>query len=55
VAANALSLCEAAQKDINEEHAAFATSRSYNAPIVVFEKTNSRADITKRSSRSDAR
>jgi hypothetical protein len=40
VAANVLSLWEAAQKDTNQDHAAFATSRGYNAPIVVFDNTN---------------
>jgi hypothetical protein len=39
-AADALALWENAQKQINEEHAAFAKSRSYNAPIVVFDNTN---------------
>jgi hypothetical protein len=40
VAADALTLWEAAQKEINEDHAAFAKSRGYNAPIVVFDNTN---------------
>jgi hypothetical protein len=40
VAANALTLWEAAQKEINEDHAAFAKSRGYDTPIVVFDNTN---------------
>jgi hypothetical protein len=40
VAANALTLWESAQKGINEDHAVFAKSRGYNAPIVVFDNTN---------------
>ena len=39
-AANALALWENAQKEINEDHAAFAKSRGYRAPIVVFDNTN---------------
>ena len=40
VAAGALALWEDAQKQINADHAAFARSRGYNAPIVVFDNTN---------------
>ena len=40
VAANALTLWEDGQKEINEDHAAFAKSRGYKAPIVVFDNTN---------------
>jgi hypothetical protein len=47
VAANALALWEAGQKAINEDHAAFAKSRGYNAPIVVFENTNILIDPTR--------
>jgi hypothetical protein len=39
VSVGALALWEAAQNQINEDHAAFAKSRGY-APIVVFENTN---------------
>jgi hypothetical protein len=40
VAADALALWEDAQQQINDDHAAFAKSRGYNAPIVVFDSTN---------------
>lgn len=40
VAADALGLWEDAQRQINDDHAAFAKSRGYNAPIVVFDNTN---------------
>jgi hypothetical protein len=44
VAADALGLWEDAQKQINEEHAAFAKSRGYSAPVVVFDNTNLAVD-----------
>src|SRR4051812_3792610 len=47
VAGNALTLWEGAQKEINEDHAAFAKSRSYSAPIVVFDNTNILIDPTR--------
>ncbi|MGD0776758.1 MAG: hypothetical protein ABSC05_28405 [Candidatus Solibacter sp.] len=40
VSEDALPLWEAAQKQINQDHAAFAKSRGYGAPIVVFDNTN---------------
>jgi hypothetical protein len=40
VQADALALWETAQSQINEEHAAFARSRGYSVPIVVFDNTN---------------
>jgi hypothetical protein len=40
VATDALALWEDAQKQIHEDHAAFAKSRGYGAPIVVFDNTN---------------
>jgi hypothetical protein len=40
IADDALSQWTAAQQQINEDHAAFARSRGYGAPIVVFENTN---------------
>jgi hypothetical protein len=40
VQADALALWETAQNQINEDHAAFAKSRGYKAPIVVFDNTN---------------
>ena len=40
VAADALRLWEAGQQEVNEDHAAFAKSRGYDAPIVVFDNTN---------------
>jgi len=40
VAADALALWEDAQNSINEDHRAFARSRGYRAPIVVFDNTN---------------
>jgi hypothetical protein len=40
VNANSLTMFEDAQKQINEDHAAFARSRGYAAPLVVFENTN---------------
>ena len=40
VGPDALALWEDAQRQINAEHAAFAKSRGYQAPIVVFENTN---------------
>ncbi|HLK68082.1 MAG TPA: hypothetical protein VKU19_31835 [Bryobacteraceae bacterium] len=40
VSADALGFWEDAQKEINEEHVAFAKSRGFEKPIVVFENTN---------------
>jgi len=40
VGADALPLWEKAQQQINEDHTAFAKSRGYKAPIVVFDNTN---------------
>ena len=40
ISADALALWEDAQKQINDEHAIFAKSRGYDAPIVVFDNTN---------------
>jgi hypothetical protein len=40
VTADALAFWEGAQKQINEDHASFAQSRGYHAPIVVFDNTN---------------
>jgi hypothetical protein len=37
---DALPMWEAAQRHINEQHAAFGRSRGYKAPIVVFTNTN---------------
>jgi hypothetical protein len=47
VGADALRVWEAAQKEINEDHAAFAKSRGYDAPIVVFDNTNIIIDPTR--------
>jgi hypothetical protein len=44
VTADALTLWEAAQKGINQDHAAFAKNRGYDAPIVVFDSTNIMVD-----------
>ncbi|HKD06816.1 MAG TPA: hypothetical protein VKB79_13020 [Bryobacteraceae bacterium] len=38
--ADALGFWEEAQKQINADHAAFAKSRGYNAPVVAFDNTN---------------
>ncbi|SPE32622.1 hypothetical protein SBA3_1900024 [Candidatus Sulfopaludibacter sp. SbA3] len=40
VTADALGFWEDAQKQINEDHTAFAKSRGYNAPVVAFDNTN---------------
>lgn len=40
VTADALGFWEDAQKQINEDHIAFAKSRGYNAPVVAFDNTN---------------
>ncbi len=40
VTADALGFWEDAQKQINEDHQAFAKSRGYSAPVVVFDNTN---------------
>jgi hypothetical protein len=40
VSAEGIDLFEKAQKQINEDHAAFARGRGYAAPLVVFENTN---------------
>ena len=40
VSADGIELFEKAQKQINEDHAAFARGRGYAAPLVVFENTN---------------
>jgi hypothetical protein len=40
IGADALSMLKAAQAQINDDHAAFARSRQYVAPLVVFDNTN---------------
>ena len=40
VTADAPALWEDAQRQINEDHAALAKSRGYQAPIIVFDNTN---------------
>ena len=40
VTADALALWKDAQQQINEDHATFAKSRGYDAPIVAFDNTN---------------
>jgi len=40
VSAEGIKLFERAQKQINEDHAAFARSRGYAAPLIVFDNTN---------------
>jgi hypothetical protein len=40
VSAEGIKLFERAQKQINEDHAVFARSRGYAAPLIVFDNTN---------------
>ena len=44
VTADALGFWEEAQKQINDEHAAFAKSRGYPRPVVAFDNTNIEVD-----------
>lgn len=46
VSDSGLVMWEAGQRQINEDHAAFARSRGYSAPIVVFDNTNVLVDPT---------